>query len=429
MQVSAIHVPCNTAQYSERTEPMIYSNSFVSDVLAPVGVTDEMIRKMCPVEIDLATKLKKGEAIEDRFYENPAYAKPGMTMGRMDLAHPVVNPNYLFGSRPLLPSLTGRSRKDLKALVYDWSALITASQNSDFPEGKILPYKEAEMLLNENVKIAFGAEAVEFLLIQQGHSTEGIILHTIPVLPIDLLKQEGEETEIAQLTFRAAKRIYRLHQMKNISGGTPAAIQIDEERLIQQAVISLFSNGLKCEFIGAYGTPYTSYYELYNLLNHNLSGEAFRIAESTEIPTTPDEDQQLTSHIRELLKIDRTNFAIAQESEEYHYQEWDDEKQEVVERTLDSDQIATLKKNYGKYKDLQEQIVTILRRPTDAYLHQFFPTYTDFYDSCMLQMRKKVEEALSSAAANDDERVIMFLTVTGIGKRIAMWLSKNISVA
>lgn len=133
-----------------------YYNTFIAEMCHMTDVTDEDILNHAVAEVTRvedddddtyvsndAEKLEErnGVSLLDEVFRND----PEMAVGYIRLPAPVVNVNYLFGAKPILPKLLNKSREDLENLVYYtvW-VVIFSSDPERFPSGTILTNKELE---------------------------------------------------------------------------------------------------------------------------------------------------------------------------------------------------------------------------------------------------------------------------------------------
>lgn len=398
-----------------------YANTPIAEVIQPVGVTDEMIRSACPEELDLS-----------QFPEASIY---DITNGkqRIELGIPVVNPNYLYGIRPILPKLTGLSREDLHKIVSCDGGLVIESKDEKIPVGSIvLPFDGP----SDSVTVKWGADAIEYLLQKNGHSTDGIILHTVPVLPRDFMCKESNCNPASPeiLLQRVAVRAARLRVLEEMEA--PSVILDNEKYQLRTRVFSLWNNGLHRRFyVNDYGNPFLSFFELDNILNHRLSFEPFQKAKGNDLSCTEEEVTAIKDRIEKLFRVDRTNFSFVLSNGTITDELLLDpgkEGEEAKTVTLDPKDRPALEENYKIYCSLEKEIQDLFLPSTERYLSQYFPTYTDFYPACEDEMRTKIQTAIESICETMDEEKIpcpidkaFSILRSGIGRRMALYLSKN----
>lgn len=177
-----------------------------------------------------------------------------LNMGHISLPRPVVNPQYIRGKKPILPSLLGLSRKQTEdicnhILYYNKSTKELVSFTDTGDEG----FKE----------LCTGGEAVEKMLTEKGVSTEYIILHNLPVIPTALrvvLDEKGELDYCYSVQFlyqRVLNRKTRLARLEEFLA--PNIILINERRMLEHEASCLIMNGaFNCPATSFTGVPYIS---------------------------------------------------------------------------------------------------------------------------------------------------------------------------
>lgn len=162
-------------------------------------------------------------------------------MGHIELPTAVVNINYLYGSDPILPTLTGMKREDLDSLVRRIGVIKTEDEDGNSTLGK-----------DNNDYGLSGADAIEFLLKEKKVPQEminKIILHCIPVMPIGLRYSDPgcskgyyKETDLEMLYERILFSINRLMKYQTLEK-TPEIVLNTYRADVQLHVNTLISNG------------------------------------------------------------------------------------------------------------------------------------------------------------------------------------------
>ena len=209
-------------------------------------------------------------------YEN---VTSGKHMGHIVLSTPVVNINYLFGTKPVLPGMLVMSHKDVEKVVYFASYLVTSSENDKYPVGKILSEAEYRTMKEsgiDNVDVQMGAEAIETIMKMRGIDTDGIILHNIPILPLafrfhpvpDPLTQDMvfKPWAVDRLTRRLIER--NRYAAKHLAMGLPEIIERNEKRMVQEYTDAYINNGARgYAVLNDYGEPFEGLQSIARLLD------------------------------------------------------------------------------------------------------------------------------------------------------------------
>jgi hypothetical protein len=159
-------------------------------------------------------------------------------MGHIMLPKPMVNPLLL---EPIAQML-GREAEEIEDLAFYDSALIVKPGESSFQEGEIIPLE----LAGGAQKILYGSDAIRWLMEKAGVETKGFFLEAIAVIPPNfrpiLRLQEGRfaTADINDLYRRLINRANRAIKFKEI--GAAQVIQRNEERMVLEAIQSLFAN-------------------------------------------------------------------------------------------------------------------------------------------------------------------------------------------
>ena len=125
-----------------------YFNTNIADLCAMTDITDEDILSMSSGEV---TKIDNddadacGESAGTTMFGDEFMADPDRAVGLICLAVPVININYIFGSKPILPRLLGKPREELEKLIYFESRLVVSSDDPDhFHVGAVIPIMTKE---------------------------------------------------------------------------------------------------------------------------------------------------------------------------------------------------------------------------------------------------------------------------------------------
>ena len=106
-----------------------YYNTFIAEMCHMTDVTDEDILNHAVSEVtrvddddddeNVSNNAEKSEERSGVSLLDEVFRKdPEMAIGYIRLPIPIVNVNYMFGAKPILPKLLKKSREDLENLVY-----------------------------------------------------------------------------------------------------------------------------------------------------------------------------------------------------------------------------------------------------------------------------------------------------------------------
>lgn len=177
-----------------------------------------------------------------------------LNMGHISLPRPVVNPQYIRGKKPILPSLLGLSRKQTEDIC---NHILCYNKKT----------KELSSLVNisneERKDYLTGGEAIEKMLREKGVSSQYIVLHNLLVLPVSLRVVFNEDGEldhcysIQYLYKRVLSRKNRLLKLEEFKA--PDIILINERRMLEIEASCLIANGaFEYLVIGTDGIPCVS---------------------------------------------------------------------------------------------------------------------------------------------------------------------------
>ena len=164
-----------------------YFNTNIADLCAMTDITDEDILSMSSGEV---TKIDNddadvyGESAGTTMFGDEFMVDPDRAVGHIRLSSPVININYIFGSRPILPRLLGKTREELEKLIYFEGKLVVSSDDPEhFPAGAVIPIMSKEAVPAECLS---GADAILYLMKQKNVPNTGIVHEILPVLPLNL---------------------------------------------------------------------------------------------------------------------------------------------------------------------------------------------------------------------------------------------------
>ena len=256
-----------------------WMNTNVSTASEMLEVTDEIILDMSNGEVMYPAPCDDDDPIQGSMTDPLIFGEmenDDALMGHIHLPYPVVNIQYLFGTRPILPRLLGMSRGDLESIVYCSSYVVTDTGNSNAVYKQIIAVDDAPDFQEKytGATLMTGAEAVSCLLEKEEiKEKDYIILHLLPVVPVSLrlrkiIRQDYTETRhfysIEYLYDRLILRKDRL--IKLIDLKAPERILLDEKRMLQEYVDTLINNGTRgMPIVNFFGLPCDSLQELYEV--------------------------------------------------------------------------------------------------------------------------------------------------------------------
>lgn len=356
-----------------------WMNTNVSTASEMLEVTDEIILDMSNGEVMYPAPCDDDDPIQGSMTDPLIFGEmenDDALMGHIHLPYPVVNIQYLFGTRPILPRLLGMSRGDLESIVYCSSYVVTDTGNSNAVYKQIIAVDDAPDFQEKytGATLMTGAEAVSCLLEKEEiKEKDYIILHLLPVVPVSLrlrkiIRQDYTETRhfysIEYLYDRLILRKDRL--IKLIDLKAPERILLDEKRMLQEYVDTLINNGTRgMPIVNFFGLPCDSLQELYEVTSV--------MSEKAAPPVMPSFEPENEEEIRKRMLI---IHAPEQDEDEDDEEGWET-------FTPDDDPVVIA----GK------EILTLLRPFVDAVIRENFPQYiTDYHD----EMCKFAEHSISS---------------------------------
>lgn len=277
-------------------------NTNAAELSSMVNVNDEMIRSCSNGEV----KNPEYGAL-DSLDSSEIFGEIGngeLLMGHIELPIPVVNIQYLYGRKPVLPDMLGMDRDALSRIArHSAYVVIDPGTEKDLAYKQIFSFKEFEELKHGRVKpgdavILTGGEAIEALLKKAGcPERDKIILRTIPVLPADLRYKEcsfecnGKTVvhrcyfQIEMLYHRLLWRSGRVRRLLKLD--MPEIIRINEGRMLQEMANDLINNGADGHPAQIeYGVPAESLQETYEYITgiRPAEGAASAIKKCVSLP-------------------------------------------------------------------------------------------------------------------------------------------------
>lgn len=396
-------------------------NTYAEDACRMEDITDKDILEMSHGEVTKYGNDGKGSDTDEEIF--------GMIggsdyMGHINLPCPVVNINFLYGKKPILPRMLGMSRSDIEKVAYFARYIVVKSEDRNYTAGQLLSEKEYLGAKKEkaNANIMIGAQAIESLLSEKGYTAEncGAIHHILPVIPLELRYVKGSSdiwrpTSLNWSYRRVMDRAGRIRRLEKLEA--PEIIMRNEKRMLQEFVDSLILNRLRSpsDFLddgwprdslcGVYelitNTKEYKWKDVENLLSNSFSKDDLltasrRIYDDSEIVAEKNAYLSAVSNCGPEYTIinDKSGNVVFQTDEK-----WTDKQLEEL-------QIKYEKESKEAEKELSESAASMLH----AILDRYFPDYADYYDVFL----RYADQALCTAACNYS----MAMTYTPDGQRV-----------
>ena len=307
-----------------------------------------------------------------------------LNMAHIPLLMPVLNINYLYGSKPILPKIIGMPREDIAKVVYFSHYLVLESDNPAYAVGEVISQSEKIEAEKYNVVCELGAEAIKKYMRSKGMETKNIILHNIPVLPYcfryETFYCEHNKTDVIKPM--GLNRPYEcvlnrnLRLQKILELNAPDIIVRNESRMLQENVDSLINNGARARFsFNTYGYPYLSfdeYYQFYFLdrrrKDYDISifddaniKDTVRLAEKLhqikENAKSVEDEMNKTDELYD--ELDNVNEALFDTLVKKVFPDFTDFRDELIQAAYDSlnvaaDKYVEMKYDFGEDEDFDD---------------------------------------------------------------------------
>ncbi len=263
-----------------------YFNSPVAEASAMLETTDAKILEWSKGKVEFATPFEKGDPIDGSLLD-PAifgtYDEDLLHMGHIELVEPVININYLYGTRPYLVRMLHMEAKNIYGLIHGLRYVVIEDYE-ELPKGTILSCSRYDQWKNniENLKALSGVDAIIYLLNENkvGQADiDRIVLNYLPVVPIQtrFVKSGCENANaiksnmLGYLYERVINRNNRLRRLLELEA--PQVILINEKRMLQESVNDLINNGCAYRPVCTpKGMPCISLQELYRFITTDFKG-------------------------------------------------------------------------------------------------------------------------------------------------------------
>lgn len=393
-----------------------YYNTFTADLCHMTDVTDEEILDHAVAEVtridddedempDEGYKVleKKGVSLLDKAFTDD----PQTAVGYIRLPVPVVNVNYLFGAKPILPKLLNRSREDLEKLTYYAARLVVSSADtSRFPVGSILlKYdKETQQALSDaHAKTVTGAEAVRFLMEAKGVENTGIIHEVLPVPPLDTREQKFMCEKAGSIAYTErplegpfegivirCNRVRRLMQL-----GAPEIILLNEGRILQEYADAIINNGARRGYVklDCSGMPW-----------YSLRNEYCRIARDnmdyiTKVDLSGLPEDRVLALAEKIRNTDTDGFDAIENGTDGSYVDEDGDEHNVFDESDPVRSREAVEARYHEYMDQFAELKELFKPSVEKFLQEKYPYYEEYFGAA----EDKIGDAMERWAENRGE--------------------------
>ena len=344
-----------------------WMNTNVSTAAEMLEVTDKIILEMSNGEVMYPAPYEETDPYQGSMTDSAIFGKMDSDealMGHLQLPVPIVNIQYFFGTRPVLPRLLGIPRRDLEYIVYYSSYVVVDPGDSDAVYKQIIPIDDAPVFLQSHpgAILKTGAEALSYLFEKEDvKEKDYIVLHMLPVIPVSLrygkitCKDHKESWAPYSIEFLYDRMIFQKNRLIKLTDlKAPDVILLNEKRVLQEYVDTLISNGAHgMPVVLNDGFPSDSLQELYEMTSVMTADPA-----KPFMPTYEPVDAEKFTELMYRLENPEQN------------QNADDAKDWETYTSENDPQVRAKK-----------EILALLRPFVDAVLQDNFPQYmTDYHD-------------------------------------------------
>lgn len=357
-----------------------YFNTKIADLCQMTEVTDDDITAMSVGKVTRIDDDEDGSADGISMFGDAFCADPDMAVGHIALAAPVVNINYLFGSKPILPKLLGKSRDELERLTYFSSKLIVSSDDPEkYPVGSLLPLAEKE---TDSLKCLTGAEAILHLMQEKHVPNTGIVHTVIPVLPLYLraAKVDCPIGKDAFYTFALQvplnQVLIRSQQVEKVQAlDVPKVLKYMQIKMLQDSVDCLINNGAHHGKVGTdiYGMPYYSMQETYRQIT-GISMKYYIPREHRDLDVS-----KVIEIVKAMSTTDYTGFCLIETGEPAVLEDDNGNWHDDIDRN-DETAVALARDRYKVYKVQEKELMHLYRPYIRRFLSEQYPQYQQYFD-------------------------------------------------
>lgn len=393
-----------------------YYNTFIANLCHMTDVTDEEILDNAVAEVtrvdddedgmpDAGYKAleKKGVSLFDKAFTDD----PQMAVGYIRLPIPIVNVNYLFGSKPILPRLLKRSRKELERLTYYTARLVVSSADtSRFPVGSVIRTYDPETqqaLSDAHAETATGAEAIRFLMKMEGVENTGIIHEVLPVPPLDTREQKFMCKKAGSIAYterplegpfrRMVIRCNRVRRLMQLDA--PEIILLNEGRILQEYADAVINNGarrglVKLDFSGM---PWYSLREEYC----RITKDHMDYITNINMPDLPED--QVLALAEKLRNTDTDGFDDLENGTDGTYIDENGTERNVFDENDPEHSRKAVEARYKEYMKELTDLKELVKPSIERFLREKYPSYAAYYDAA----EDKIGGAIDVWARDDQE--------------------------
>lgn len=391
-----------------------YYNTFIASLCHMTDVTDEEILDNAVAEVtrvdDDEDEMsdegyraleKKGVSLFDKSFIDD----PQMAVGYIRLPIPIVNVNYLFGSKPILPKLLKRSREELEKLTYCTTRLVVSSSDtSRFPVGSVVRTYDPETLQalsDAHAETVTGAEAIRFLMEAEGVENTGIIHEVLPVPPLNTREEKFMCEKAGSIAYaerpleRPFKRIViRCNRVRRLMQlGAPEIIILNEGRILQEYADAVINNGARRGFVKLdySGMPWYSLREEYCRITKD------HMVYITDINMSDLPEDQVLALAEKLRNTDTDGFDDIENGTDGSYIDEDGTERNVFDENDPEHSRKAVEMRRKEYMKELTDLKELVKPSIERFLHEKYPSYAAYYDAA----KDKIGEAIDVWARDD----------------------------
>lgn len=376
-----------------------YFNTNIADLCAMTDITDEDILSMSSGEV---TKIDSddadacGESAGTTMFGDEFMADPDRAVGHIRLSAPVININYIFGSRPILPRLLGKTREELEKLIYFESRLVVSSDDPEhFPAGAVIPIMSKEAVPAECLS---GADAILYLMKQKNVPNTGIVHEILPVPPLNLRVSKFTCNQIKKtaycirpLEIPLEKVLMQSRRLKHIMsvGDIPQIVKYIETRILQEYADNAVNNGARRGNVGTdfRGIPYFSLQEVYRQITGVHMGY-YSPVDHTDLDTN-----RADTLAKDIADIDQTGFTLIETGTPAAYEDEDGNLHDDIDEN-DEQAVAEAEERYKRFKSEEKELTDVYLPCIHRFLESTYPQYRQYFTAA----EKKITHSLSELA-------------------------------
>lgn len=351
----------------------IWQNTNVETMAAMLDVTDAMILELSDGEVKHPAPLCEDDPTEASPCDPAIFGEMGEEterMGHIALPIPVVNVQYFYGKRPILPRAIHMSREDLECVLYGASYVVVDPKGTDAAYKQVVLFKDYAAFCENHPGVVCrqGADAIAYLLErEQVPGREHMVLHNLPVLPICMRYQEVSCKEhgkawipyqLEDLYERVMRQKCRVETLGELH--VPEVILWNEKLALQRTVDDLVSNGAAgVPHLNSTGCPDQSLQELADAICPVCYQE-----QKAVLPAYTAVDQKTVQELYDTLcpDVDPDNLEI----------EW----MPAEEYDPDTDPVVIA----------ERKLCQLLHPFLEAVIRENFPAYAEDYSQQMLKL-------------------------------------------